>query len=138
MRLTWLLRCALGSTLATVVLSKDVALVEGVVALALLISFQFVVTWLSVRSGMVRRLVRGEPSLLLYRGQFLENVMRTQRVTESEVRQAARSQGVADLSARAVVLETDGSFSILPASGDAEPTTLAEVLQRSGVAADRE
>ena len=40
---------ALGSTLATVLLSKDVALVDGAVALALLISLQFIITWTSVR-----------------------------------------------------------------------------------------
>ena len=40
---------ALGSTLATMLLSADVALAEGVVALALLIGLQFVITWLSAR-----------------------------------------------------------------------------------------
>jgi len=118
---------ALGSMLATVTLSKDVALAEGGVALALLILLQFVVTWLSVRSAWVRRVVRGQPTLLLYRGEFLHNAMRSQRVTESEVRQAARTQGVADLSACAVVLETDGSFSVLPIAGEAEPSSLADV-----------
>ncbi len=59
---------ALGSTLARVMRSKDVALAEGVATLALQILLQFVVTWLSVRSGAVRRLARGEPTLLLYRG----------------------------------------------------------------------
>ncbi|KFC49981.1 membrane protein, partial [Halomonas sp. SUBG004] len=35
---------ALGSTLATVLLSKDVALAEGALALGLLISLQFIIT----------------------------------------------------------------------------------------------
>ena len=51
---------ALGSTLATVLLSKSVALAEGVFALALLVALQFAVTWSSVRAGWVRRLVTGE------------------------------------------------------------------------------
>jgi uncharacterized membrane protein YcaP (DUF421 family) len=42
---------ALGSTLAAVFLSKNVALAEGVLAFALLIGLQFVITWLSVRSA---------------------------------------------------------------------------------------
>jgi len=50
---------ALGSTLATVLLSKDVALAEGVLAFALLISLQFVVTWSSVRARWVRQLATG-------------------------------------------------------------------------------
>ncbi len=40
---------ALGSTLATVVLSKDVALAEGVLALGLLVGLQYAITWSSVR-----------------------------------------------------------------------------------------
>jgi uncharacterized membrane protein YcaP (DUF421 family) len=41
---------ALGSTLATVLLSKSVALVEGVLAMVLLVLLQYAITWLSVRS----------------------------------------------------------------------------------------
>jgi len=104
---------ALGSTLATVVLSSSVALVEGVTALALLVALQYVVAWASVRSPRVERLVKSEPTLL-YRDGFLEGAMRRQRVTADEVVQAARGQGHADLgSVAAVVLETDGSLSFL-------------------------
>jgi uncharacterized membrane protein YcaP (DUF421 family) len=42
---------ALGSTLATVLLSKSVALAEGVLALCLLVSLQYAIAWLSVRSS---------------------------------------------------------------------------------------
>jgi uncharacterized membrane protein YcaP (DUF421 family) len=111
---------ALGSTLATVVLSSSVALVEGVAALALLVALQYVVAWASVRSRRVERLVKSEPTML-YRNGFLDEAMRRERVTTDEVIQAARGQGHADLgSVGAVVLETDGTLSILdgpPASG---------------------
>ncbi len=118
---------ALGSTLATVILSKEIAIAEGMTALALLILFQYVVTWLSVRSPLVRRTVRAEPTLLFYRGEFLADPMKFQRVTESEIRQAARSQGIADLSHHSVVLETDGSFSIFPIVADGTPSSAADV-----------
>lgn len=118
---------ALGSTLATIILSKDVALAEGVTALAMLVLLQFVVTWLSVRSAGVRKLVRSEPTLLCYRGDFLREAMKAQRVTETEVRQAARSQGAADLGKRAVVLETDGRFSVLPLEPGADEPAMRDV-----------
>ena len=86
---------ALGSTLATVLLSKDVALAEGVLAFGLLVGLQFVVAWLSVRSATVRRLVKSDPRLLFYRGEFLRDAMRGERVTEGEVVAAVRAQGVA-------------------------------------------
>ncbi|HYO29929.1 MAG TPA: hypothetical protein VER37_05050, partial [Thermomicrobiales bacterium] len=67
---------ALGSTLATILLSKDVALVEGIIALALLVGLQYVVTWLVVRFPAVGRAVKSEPTLLLHRGRFLDGSMR--------------------------------------------------------------
>lgn len=57
---------ALGSTLATILLSEDVALLEGVTALVVLIAMQFAIAWLVVRSPMVGRLVKSEPTLLVY------------------------------------------------------------------------
>lgn len=107
---------ALGSTLATVLLTEKVALVEGLAGLAVLILLQLVVTWLSVRSRLVRRLVRSEPALLYYRGRLLDRALRAERVTESEVYQAVRSSGSAGLGeVEAVVLESDGSFSVVTA-----------------------
>lgn len=105
---------ALGSTLATVLLSKGVALAEGVVALALLIGLQFVVTWISVRARWVRQWVTGEPLMLLYQGEFLPTALQRGRVTKDEVRAAIRSAGLVSLAGvEAVVLETDGSFSVI-------------------------
>jgi uncharacterized membrane protein YcaP (DUF421 family) len=61
---------ALGSTLATVLLSKSVALAEGALALALLISLQYAIAWLSVRSPRLEGMIKAEPTLLLHRGRF--------------------------------------------------------------------
>lgn len=109
---------ALGSTLATIVLSKDVALTEGVVAFALLAALQFVVTSLSVRSRLVTRLVKSEPTLVFFRGCTLPAALRTQRLTEEEVHAAIRGAGRSDLAdVEAVILETDGSFSVLDGAG---------------------
>jgi uncharacterized membrane protein YcaP (DUF421 family) len=118
---------ALGSTLASVSMSKNVALAEGVATMALLILCQFVVAWGSVRSDAVRRLVRGEPTLLVNRGKFLVSALRSQRVTESEVRQAARAQGVASLDAAVVILETNGSFSVLEPAEKSCQSALSQV-----------
>lgn len=105
---------ALGSTLATVLLSKDVALADGALAFALLIGLQFAVTWSSVRARWVRQLVTGEPLMLLYRGDYLPAALRQARVTEDEVRSAVRSAGLASLGeVETVVLETDGSLSVV-------------------------
>ncbi|GGD07760.1 DUF421 domain-containing protein [Halopseudomonas salina] len=105
---------ALGSTLATVLLSKDVALAEGALAFAVLIGLQFIVTWSSVRARWVRRLVTGEPRLLYYQGRLLPQALLGARVTVDEIEAAVRSSGMANLAqAASVILETDGSFSVI-------------------------
>ncbi|MBW3612992.1 MAG: DUF421 domain-containing protein [Chloroflexi bacterium] len=110
---------ALGSTLATIVLSKDVALAEGLVAFALLIGLQFVITWSSMRTKVVASLVKSEPSLLVFGGRMREDTIREQRVSEAEVLQAVRQQGFASVAdVHAVVLETDGSFSVIGERSD--------------------
>jgi uncharacterized membrane protein YcaP (DUF421 family) len=109
---------ALGSTLATILLNSDVALAEGLLAFAVLIGLQFLITWSSVRVSWVRKLVTGEPILLVFRGEMLGDAMRSARVTGDEVRAAVRSAGLSAIQdADAVVLETDGSFSVMRESG---------------------
>jgi uncharacterized membrane protein YcaP (DUF421 family) len=105
---------ALGSTLATVLLSKDVALAEGVVALALLIALQFIIAWMSVRSSGFESVIKSEPTLLLHNGRFLETAMREQRITRTEILAAVRASGHAGTDQIAsVVLETDGTISVV-------------------------
>ncbi len=119
---------ALGSTLATILLSKDVALAEGVTAFIVLIALQYIVAWLSVQSALVSRLVKSEPRLLFYNGQFLQRAMHDERVVEAEVLSAIRSQGLAALEeAEAVVLETDGSFTVVKQSSEPKETALTGV-----------
>lgn len=119
---------ALGSSLATALLSKQVSLAQGIVGFALLIGLQYLVTWLSVRFGAVQWLVKATPTLLLHRGKFLSEAMTRERVTDAEVRAALRGQGIADVAeVEAVVLETDGSFSIIKESGNNERSTLIDV-----------
>jgi uncharacterized membrane protein YcaP (DUF421 family) len=109
---------ALGSTLATILLNRDVALAEGALAFAVLVGLQYLITWSSVRARWVRRIVTGEPILLLYRGDFLPEALRRARVTEEEIMAAVRSAGLSGLEqAQAVVLETDGSVSVVRAGG---------------------
>lgn len=119
---------ALGSTLAASVLSKETTIFEGLLGLILLIGLQFAVTWLSVRSSTVRHVLKSQPTLLLYEGRFQREAMRRERVTESEVRAALRSHGHSTVDhAAAVVLETDGTFSVIADLHTSPSSTLVDV-----------
>jgi uncharacterized membrane protein YcaP (DUF421 family) len=122
---------ALGSTLATVLLSKSVALAEGAVALALLISLQYAIAWLSVRSPGFQAVIKAEPTLLLFRGRFLAAAMKTERITREEILAAIRASGSPDIGkVAAVVLETDGSLSVLADGDDAGRLPALDTVRR--------
>jgi uncharacterized membrane protein YcaP (DUF421 family) len=119
---------ALGSTLATIILSRETSLAAGVLALAMLILLQYVVAWLSARSQVVDRVVKATPRLVFYRGQMLKDALLKERVSEDEVRAAVREQNIGALEeVEAVVLETSGSFSVIPRRQDAPATALHRV-----------
>jgi uncharacterized membrane protein YcaP (DUF421 family) len=130
---------ALGSTLATILLSSEVALAEGVAALAVLILLQYAIAWLSVRSERVSRLVKSEPALLAYQGRLLPDALRRERVVDEEIWAAVRSQGLGDFAeVEAVVLETDGSFTVLPKIAGPEQSTLTHVRGYTGRREERD
>jgi uncharacterized membrane protein YcaP (DUF421 family) len=107
---------ALGSTLATVLVSRQTPVADGVAALLLLVALQFAVAWTSVRLPRFEKFVKSEPTALLVRGRLLRDALQQQRVAESEIMAAVRSAGIARLEdAGLVVLETDGSFSVIGA-----------------------
>ncbi len=82
-------------------------------ALALLIALQYSVAWLSVRWPWFRHAIKSEPTLLFYQGVYLHKALRRERVTEKEVLAAIRGSGAAHPGKMmAVVLETDGSFTV--------------------------
>ncbi len=123
---------AFGSILASIILSKDVVLIEGLTAFVLLVGLQFVITRLSVKFDFVKKIVKANPTLLFDKGEFLPAAMRRQRVTESEIRAAIRSKGSAAIeSIEAVVLETDGTFSVIIKSPDNLSRSALEDVSRS-------
>lgn len=118
---------ALGSTLSTVLLSRETPLADGVAALAVLIGLQFAAAWSAVRWPRFESIVKSSPTLLVYRGEIRHGDLRGQRVSEEEIRAAARNAGLPRLSdVGAMVLETDGTFSVIRAdvlpAGDAMKT----------------
>ncbi|KGF70179.1 membrane protein [Hoeflea sp. BAL378] len=103
---------ALGSMLASVIVTGSVPLAEGLLALAMLIGLQYGITWLSVRSDRFQTLIKSNPRLLVHRGIYQDRAMRDERVTRAEIAAALHAQGKAEVSDLSVILETDGSLNV--------------------------
>lgn len=125
---------ALGSTLATILLSSDVAYLEGLSALGLLVGLQFAVAWVSAHVPGARSALTARPVALLVSGELQYAEMRKNRLNESEVLQAIRGAGTGDLSdVAAAVLETNGTISVIPQSKLGNGSALKGVQNKSGL-----
>lgn len=109
---------ALGSTLSSVLLDGAIAWTEGMAALAVLVVLQLLVALVTTWVPGARDVVTSRPSVLLLDGELDRTAARRARISPAEVRQAVRSSGHGDLAGiAAVVLETDGTLSVVPRSG---------------------
>jgi uncharacterized membrane protein YcaP (DUF421 family) len=112
---------ALGSIVAAIPLSKDVTLVDGAAVLAVYLGLQAVTRWATRRWPRAERMVKTRPQVVLWDGQLVHRHMQAAQVTEAEVRAAARMAGYASLpSLLAIVLENDGTWSVVPRTDDGD------------------
>lgn len=96
--------------------------------MGLLILLQYAISWSTIRSARFGRAVKNSPTLLLRDGTRCAAAMRRQRVTEGELLAAVRKQGHASLEdIDAVVLETDGTLSVITSGWDGERGAMADV-----------
>lgn len=105
---------AIGSLIATTILTRDPPLLQAVVALAALYLIQMVVARWRIGSRTVRNLVDNEPLLIMKGDQMLEDAMKEARITRADLVAKLREANVLRLDqVRAVVMETTGDVSVL-------------------------
>lgn len=119
---------ALGSALSTIILDRRTSLVDGLVALGLLVALQLVVAFLTARLPSLRTAVTAGPTVLFTGGEARRDAMRRHRVSDEEVRQAVRAVGIGELGAvDTVVLETNGTLSVIGRSAAGDRSALPAV-----------
>jgi len=123
--------------LASAVLSKDIHYVDAVTGMVLLIGSQWLVARVTSWLPSGRWFVNAEPTLVVRNGEVLEPALARVRLTRGEVLQAVRSSGHGGLDdIAAVVLEPDGTLSVVAqsSSGDEQALSPVQQWQRTGPA----
>lgn len=104
---------AIGSIMATSILSSSVSLLEGVTGLAIVYVLQISAAFLR-RYKMFRNLIDNRPLLLMDGKEILQENLKKARITEGDLRSKLRAANVIRLSqVKAVVFETTGDISVL-------------------------
>ena len=124
----WIVTVALGSVYASMVLLEKVSVADGVFAMGMLFGLQYLLTASTARWAWARRIFLATPSLLFYRGEFLHDAMRKQRISEEEILSAVREVGLGSLEeAHSVTLEPDANLAVVKTGGDGQMETVRTV-----------
>ncbi len=105
---------AVGSLVASAILTNDPPLSQAVIALGALYALQIGIAKLRGISPLVDNLVDNQPILLMRGAQILDENLKSTKVTHDDLRAKLREANVTDFSQiKAVVLETTGDISVL-------------------------
>lgn len=127
----FILAVTLGSAFGRVVTATEVGAIDAIVALAVLITIQWLIVLLRARVPVAARLLNPRPSLLYHDGQLQHAALRRHRLTENDVLVNLREQGLGSLEeAHTIVLEPDGGFSIITADKMGDGTAIAQLRGR--------
>jgi len=104
---------AVGSIIATTILSSSVSLLQGVVGLAAVYILQILAAF-ARRLEFFHKLIDNQPLLLMDGAKILEENLKKAHVTEADLRSKLREANVLQLSQiKAVIFETTGDISVL-------------------------
>jgi uncharacterized membrane protein YcaP (DUF421 family) len=104
----------LSNSVQNAMTGPDTSLLGGAVAAGTLLILNYLVADVSGASRRFRRLIQGEPSLLIHDGKIIETHMAREHVSMDELHRALREHGINSCDQVALaVLEVDGSISCL-------------------------
>lgn len=116
------LTIAVGSLVASTILTPDPPFVRAAVILATVLLLQAGVARLRSTSDRIRRVVDNEPLVLMRDGRLMEENLAHARVSLPELRAKLREASALRLDqVRAIVLETTGDVSVIRARADEKP-----------------
>ena len=93
----------------------EIPLLSGIIPVFTLIVAEVFMAVLSLKSKTARRIITGEPSIIIYNGHINEKELSRQRFNLNDLLEQLRISGYPDLSdVEVAVLETNGQLSIIP------------------------
>jgi uncharacterized membrane protein YcaP (DUF421 family) len=128
---------SIGSAMGSAVTSRDVTVLEAMAAVVTLLLMQFIMAEVCGRWRKLEIHIKGRPVLIVYNGKCVEQAMRRESVSQQDVLTAARGEGAASLAeVHAMVLETDGSFSVIQHPPERPQSTLEPAIENAKTQGD--
>jgi uncharacterized membrane protein YcaP (DUF421 family) len=107
----------IGEAAAPAVVGQDASLTTAGLAITTLLGVDIALSLVKQRASRLERLIDGQPTILVVRGEMLHEQMRRARIDKADILLAAREKiGVLRLEDIGLaVLEASGTISVLPA-----------------------
>ncbi len=100
------------------VTQEDYSVTGAVLAIGTIAFWVLVFGYFGFRFPSTRRLIEGEPVLVVRKGKPIDQAMKLERLTLDEVLEAAREQGIKDLDeVEVAILDPDGKFAFIKVDG---------------------
>ena len=92
---------------------ETIPLLHGVIPILIVLGMELALSWLSLRSIRLRKLLCGKPVILIENGNILQKSLHKNRITLDELTEMLRQKDVLDLKqVQYAILETSGSLSV--------------------------
>lgn len=112
----------LGDLVQQGVTQEDYSVTGAFLATGTIAFWVLVFAYVSFRVPSARRVIEGEPVLIVHRGEVLTEALRIERLTTAEVLEEARQQGIKDLAeVEVAIVEPDGKFSFVKTDDQQHP-----------------
>lgn len=101
----------------------NIPLIVGATPILVLVCFEVIISWLSLLSPRLRKLISGSPKIIIRGGCIERDIMRELRFSVDDLLMALRSKDIFDISeVQFAVVETSGSVSVMKKPAEDTPT----------------
>jgi uncharacterized membrane protein YcaP (DUF421 family) len=105
----------LGDAIQQGLTQDDYSVTGAIIAVSTIAALQVGTSYVSFRSRRARRVLAGEPIVIVQDGKLIERSLKRERLTEDEVAEEMRAQQIASVEdVEWGILETNGTMSFIP------------------------
>ena len=124
LELTELVTAFMISELASIpITNNNIPLLYGVIPTVTLVSLEVFLSYLCIKSKLMKKLFSGLPAVLINKGKVNQKEMNSSRISLPELMSTLRVLGYSALSeVNYAILEPSGNLSVIPMAGDRPPT----------------
>ncbi|EFM11082.1 protein of unknown function DUF421 [Paenibacillus curdlanolyticus YK9] len=116
-----------GSTTAEIIVNRQITLLQGISSLVLWSLMAFVIALIGLRSVKAREILDGQPTILIKRGEILEQALAKQHLNIDDLSMLLRNKDVFSIEeVEFAILEPDGKLSVL-VKEELQPATKKDV-----------